>query len=168
MGLKYTPTSIATLIYNISPILVAVIVPFILNEVLTKIKVFSVFGSFVGASLFIIHKNVLPGDVDHYYLGILLIFFTWLTAVVLIILARIVKNSIHFWICPIYFGGSTLCLSFLLLIIAPSVFNFEHYNTFDWSLFLISGMFNFFGSTFRFISFQYEDLFLKELKYYKH
>ena len=104
IGLKYTPTSIATLIYNISPIIVAVIAPFILNEVLTKVKIFSVFGSFIGASLFILHKNILPGDADHYYLGILMIFFTCLTAVVLIILARILKEGIHYCICPIYFG----------------------------------------------------------------
>ena len=39
VGLQYVPTSIASLIFSISPMIVAVIAPFVLNEILTKIKV---------------------------------------------------------------------------------------------------------------------------------
>ena len=74
VALQFIPMTIVSLIFHINPIIVAVIAPFILSEQLTKIKIFGVIGSFIGAFLFTLHKNILPGDQDHYYLGILLSF----------------------------------------------------------------------------------------------
>ena len=66
IGLQYVPTSIASLIFSISPIIVAVVAPFVLSEMLTKSKVISVVGSFIGWSMFALHKNTNPEEADYY------------------------------------------------------------------------------------------------------
>ena len=126
VGLKYVPTSIASLIYSISPMIVAVIAPFVLNEVLTKSKALFVIGSFIGASMFTLHKNVIPQEADYYYLGMLLIFFTWWTGSTIAILMRMINKHIHFAMCPVYFGFATVGVSLAIMLVSPSSFNFSY------------------------------------------
>ena len=97
-GFKYIPSSIGVLIFYIHPVIVAILASFILSEVLTKQKLLVVFGSFGGAAILLLHKNIVPGDVDHYYFGAMLAFVTWWTAWVMAIIARMIggKNSLFY------------------------------------------------------------------------
>jgi len=73
IGLKYIPSTKAALIMNSNPILVAVAAYFILKEQITKIKILSVFGAFIGVIIFTRHKNVEDEDVNTYNIGIMLV-----------------------------------------------------------------------------------------------
>ena len=157
VGLQYTPTSIASLIYSISPIIIAVVASLLLNEAITKMKVGMIIGSFIGAALFTLHKNSIPSEADNYLLGMILISFTWLTGTATAIFLRMMSQHVHFALCPVYFGFASVCISFALMIIAPSSFNFEYYTFYDWSLFVLSGVCNFIGQTSKAIAFKYGD-----------
>ena len=67
VGLQYVPTSIGSLIFSLSPMMVAIIAPYALGEVLTKAKVISIFGAFVGAAMFAFHKSSTKEEADFYY-----------------------------------------------------------------------------------------------------
>mmetsp|Transcript_21414 Transcript_21414/g.18996 ORF Transcript_21414/g.18996 Transcript_21414/m.18996 type:complete len:139 (-) Transcript_21414:418-834(-) len=75
VGLKYIPATKATLIYNVHPILVTLLAYFILREQLTKLKVLSVVGAFIGVILFTTNKNESTEE-SNYFIGIGLSIFT--------------------------------------------------------------------------------------------
>ena len=156
-GFRYIPTSIGILIFYIHPLIVAIIASFVLNEILTKEKLLVALGSFAGAAVLLLHKNVTPGDVDHYYLGAMLAFYFWWTAWVMAIIARMVRGQMHYSIWPIYYniflgGGMFLCF-----IIYPTMFNVDFLTTFDVVMFLISGVFSVVGNNLRFLAFKHEE-----------
>ena len=56
-ALKYMPVSKANLIFNIHPLVVAVIAYYVLKEKLTKLRVFALIGAFLGVVILSIHNN---------------------------------------------------------------------------------------------------------------
>ena len=145
VGLKYIPASIATLIHNVHPIVVAVIAPLFLDESITFIKIFSVIGSFIGTSLFIIHKNVSSGDADNYYFGILLVWITVTTGTMMAIIMRLVNTHVHYTLCPFYLGIAVFLTIIWILIIFPEFFHFSSFNFLNLTYFICASIFGFFG-----------------------
>mmetsp|Transcript_2988 Transcript_2988/g.2469 ORF Transcript_2988/g.2469 Transcript_2988/m.2469 type:complete len:107 (+) Transcript_2988:379-699(+) len=81
IGLKYISAGKATLIFNVSPILVAVFAYFILKEQITKFNILAVIGSFIGVGFFTINNNNdNREESNYYYLGICLISLSCLCA----------------------------------------------------------------------------------------
>ena len=156
-GFKFIPASIGILIFYINPVLIAAVAPFILNEVLTKEKVIVVLGSFAGAAILLLHKNILPGDTDHYYLGAILTFVTWCTGTWMSLISRMVAGKIHYSIWPFYYWFYWMLVLFLMLVVDYSMFNIEKLSLYDLSMFLLSGVFGFVGGNIRFVAFQYEE-----------
>ena len=70
LGLKYIPSSKATLITNINPLIVAILSYFILKEAIKKSTVIALLGAFIGVTLFSLHKNESVNTSDHYILGL--------------------------------------------------------------------------------------------------
>ena len=157
MGLKYIPASKWTLIFNIHPILVAILSYFLLKEQITNMKILAVFGSFIGVLLFTQNTNNSNEPSDNYYIGILWASFAWLCGTTVAILLRIINQHIHYAMSPFWFGITTLVESILILIFIPSLYNFSHYTMYDCSWFLISGVFNYMGQTLKSLAFKYED-----------
>ena len=70
-GLKYIPTSVGALIFNINPIIVAIIAFTFLQEQFTKIKIITVFGAFLGVVLFVSGKDSKDPEHSDYFFGIM-------------------------------------------------------------------------------------------------
>ena len=87
----------------------------------------------------------------------MLIFFTCLTGATILLLMRMINKNIHFSICPVYFGFATVGVSFAIMIVSPSSFNFSSYTGYDCLLFILSGFSHFLGLTLRSIAFKYGD-----------
>lgn len=73
MALKYIPASKGALIFNIHPLFVAVLAYFLLKESITKMKIFTVVGAFIGVAIFAQSKNDPTVASDSYYFGICLV-----------------------------------------------------------------------------------------------
>jgi drug/metabolite transporter (DMT)-like permease len=134
LGLKYLPSSKATLIINVHPLLVAIVAFFLLKEKLTKIDIFALMGSFVGILLFASHNNkssIESSTKEEYLFGILMITFATLGMVVIAICLRIINQHIHATISPFYVSISNSMGMFILLAFSTKFFNIEHYTTFD-------------------------------------
>lgn len=155
IALKYIPSSKATLILNIHPMLVAVAAYYLLGESITKDKVFAVIGAFIGVVLLSHHEG--SADSINYYIGISLTSFTWLWATVVVIAIRVLNQHVHYALSPFWFGVTTSIMSILVLIFIPSAYNFSHYTFYDISFFLVSGIFNYLGQTCKSLSLKYED-----------
>jgi len=157
IGLKYIPVTKATLIFNVSPILISVGSYFILNEQITKLKIFAVVGSFIGVGLFTINKNYSIEDEDHYFLGIALVAFTSICASGEMIIIRILNQHIHYALNPFWFGITAIFEALILILAVPSVYNFTYYTWTDSSLFLMSGVFNYAGQIMKSLAFKHEE-----------
>lgn len=71
-GLKYIPATKATLILNVSPLIVAIMAFYFLHEKITKLSILALIGSFIGVVLFSLHKSDSSDDFKYYYFGIFL------------------------------------------------------------------------------------------------
>ena len=168
IGLKYIPASKATLIFNLSPILIAIAAYFILKEELTKFKIVAVFGSFFGVFLFTLNKNSTQDSEDGYFIGIAWVFVTCVFMAFVALLIRSLNQHLHYAINPFWFGVTTTIESFLLLLIYRDAYNFSHYTWRDSIWFMISGVFNYGGQMFRSLAYKYEDAsFLAPFQYFQ-
>lgn len=76
IGLKYIPSSKATLIMSMNPILVAILAYFLLKEQMTIGKILAVIGAFFGVLLFTYNKNNSQRDTGSYFIGIAMVTVT--------------------------------------------------------------------------------------------
>ena len=56
-----------------------------------------------------------------------------------------INKQVHYTLSPFYFGIITFIAAMMLLLLKPSIFNFESYTVFDIAMFLLSGIFNYIG-----------------------
>lgn len=157
IGLKYIPAIKATLIYNIHPILVAVLAHFILKEQITKLKILAVIGSFIGVIFFTANKNDSVDNNQYYFLGIGLVTFTCFCSAGVAITLRIINQHIHYSLSPFWFSMGTMIAALVFLVIHPSVYNFTYYTWRDCTWFMLSGVFNYGGQIMKSLAFKYED-----------
>ena len=157
IGLKYIPASIGSLIYNTNPIFISIFAFVFLKEEITKAKVFTVMGSFIGVALFLNNSHSSNQEFNGFYFGILCSFIYWISATWVTISTRLANKHMHYAISPFYFGITTFCEAMLLLIVIPSVYNFDHYTIYGVTLLLISGVANYMGQTLRSLALKYED-----------
>ena len=110
IGLKYIPTTKATLIFNLSPVFVSIVAYFVLKEQLTKLKIFTVIGSFIGVVIFSYSKTSSSNEeADNYYIGIALVSIAVFGATGVSVLLRILNQNLHYAVIPFWFG-ITICL----------------------------------------------------------
>ena len=79
IGLKYIPTSFGAIIVDINPIIIAILSFFLLQEELTKVKIFTVLGSFLGVAIFVLGKDSNSPEYNNYVFGIICSFIWWIT-----------------------------------------------------------------------------------------
>jgi len=154
------------MIYNVHPLLVSVVAYFILKEKITKLKIIALIGAFSGVLLITLHKNESHGVEDNYLLGIGLASVSFIAGTTVAILLRIVNQHIHYTLSPFWFGTVTFIESILMLILLPSVYNFEHYTSYGMILFSVSGMFNYIGQVFKSLSYKFGEASVVTPAYY--
>ena len=72
-GLKFIPVTKSNLIFNLNPLIIAVVAYFVLKEKITMLNVYALIGASVGVLLFNVHKNETKDVSDLYYVGILMV-----------------------------------------------------------------------------------------------
>jgi drug/metabolite transporter (DMT)-like permease len=165
MGLKYLPSSKVTLIINIHPLLVAIIAYLLLREVLTKLDIGCLMGSFLGIVLFSMSNT--KSKVDNstnqeYILGIGMIATATISVTISAICLRVINQHIHPVISPFYISiitGVEMSILYILerTVLDTKIFHFEHLKLFDVFLFLISGVFDYSCQLFKSMAYKYAD-----------
>ena len=77
IGLKYIPTSFGSIIFNINPIIVAVLAFMFLREKLTKIKILTVLGAFFGVAIIVFGKESKSPEYGDLLFGIICSLISW-------------------------------------------------------------------------------------------
>ena len=160
IGLRYLPSSKATLIINTHPLLVSIIGYYVLKEVLKKVDVVSFIGSFVGIILFAVNNTKSEIDVSsdqEYFYGLVMVIFSMIGATIVAICLRVINQHIHPALSPFYLSAITGAEMLILLAINSSFFHLEHYTAQDICLFCISAIFDYLAQLLKSMAYKYAD-----------
>ena len=160
-SLKFIPITKSNLIFNLNPLIIAVAAYFVLKEKITMLNVYALIGAFVGVILFNIHKNETKDVSDLYYVGILMVLCTCFCFTTATILTKILNRENHYALSPIYFAITTNLEALILLVIqlmfGVGFYHFSEYTYYDFTLFFLSGIFNYAGQATRSLAVKYEE-----------
>ena len=142
-SIKYISSSQASLITNMSPLLVGIMAHYILKETIYKSTVVALAGSFIGVTLFSFHNSESVSSNDGFIIGISLAFTACCCSAAVVIIVRKLIQEVHYTLTPFYNSVTMLAVAIILLAFYPSVYNFRYYRLVDIVLFMISGIFNY-------------------------
>ena len=144
IGLKFIPAAKATLTYSTSPILISILGVLVLKETMTRYEVACTLGAFTGVAFLLLSKAESSDDVPYLtqLIGMLLCFVTCMDSAVTSVYLRYFQKEHSYLLFPFYYAVGVTSFSILLLVIYPSVYNFEHYDLRSVILFIASGVMN--------------------------
>ncbi|CAI2374477.1 unnamed protein product [Moneuplotes crassus] len=148
IAVKYIPLSFATLIYNISPLLVGILSYLILKEQITSLKVISVVGAFTGIFILTFHKDEDYQAGQFYMLGLILVGINCCTQAVNTLTLRALNKEIHYLVSPFWYFATSLILALMILAVYPSAYHFSKFTKIDLTIFLLSTLFAYGGQLF--------------------
>ena len=159
-SLKFLPSSKATLISSLHPLLVSICGYFFLKESLTKVDVIAVFGAFFGVLIMNLNKTDSTKIETSEYLtslGIILCSITVFLGVGVTLTIRLMNKHLHYLMNPAYFAFTLMFMALCLLVAYPSIYNFEYYTVADVAIMAVSGFIHFVAQNIISIAFKYEE-----------
>ena len=150
VGLKYLPSSKATFIRNLQPVMVSIAAFLCLKEKITKADIVAVFGAFAGVILMNYQKtnsSKIDSSYDLVILGITLCVITSILGSGSTIAIRIMNQRIHYMLNAAYFAYSLFIVALILVVVKPSLFHFETYSFRDVFWMALSGLTHYVGQT---------------------
>ena len=145
IGLKYLPTTKASLIMNLYPIVFNILGAIFLKEIVKLNEVMWMIGAFIGVIIMLINKSEGSNIEVSYYIQILsslLVFYCWVSCSAIGLYIRVFTQTNSPLLYPFYYAVTLSSFSVLFFLVYPSLYNVEYYTLRDVVLFLISGLLN--------------------------
>ena len=160
VGLKYLPSSKATFIKNLQPLMISFGGYLFLKEKISKIDFIAIYGAFIGI-IIMNYKKTDSSKIDStselVTFGIILCSLNSVLASGSMLTLRKMNQYVHYMINASYFAFSLLILSFILLLFRPSLFHFEAYTFSSVFWMMLSGVIIYVGQTLGSIAYKYEE-----------
>lgn len=160
VSLKFLPSSKATLISTAHPVLVTIAAYLFLKENINRFDIIGVVGAFIGVLVMNINKtdsSKIDTSNDLVILGIILCAFTTFLGTGVTLSIRLMNKHLHYLMNPSYFAFTLFAMSIVLLMVYPSIYNFEHYTTTSMTWFVLSGIVHYTAQTVTSVAYKYEE-----------